>query len=120
MVTKIEVMKHSRPEDSGKVELFPTGVIAEFIKWSCDHEEYDSGPGHYPVAVVKHESGQVAVIHASLVRFVDPFPPDPEDEENSTMRWALRNIMSSLPQHRDWLDPEVERVVKDLLKKADR
>ena len=31
---------------------------------------------------------------------------------------ALRSIINDLPSNRDWLDPTIERVAKDALKKA--
>lgn len=36
-------------------------------------------------------------------------------KENERLRFIMRNFMSCLPSHRDWLDPEVEAEVKEIL-----
>ena len=35
--------------------------------------------------------------------------------ENSALKSVLKNILNDLPVHRDWLDPNLERVAKDLV-----
>lgn len=35
-----------------KYEKWQRGVL---LAWSMDHDQYEGGPGHFPVAIVKHE-----------------------------------------------------------------
>jgi hypothetical protein len=35
------------------------------------------------------------------------------------LHYLLRQIMSDLPKRRDWLDPEIEKEAKDILKKLE-
>jgi hypothetical protein len=44
---------------------------ASFHGWSTSYDEFESGPGHYPVAIVEKPDGQVAVVQARLIRFLD-------------------------------------------------
>lgn len=53
-----------------------THIKGRFHGWSQDHEEFESGPGHYPVALVETGDGAVHICHASGVRFLDT--PDPD------------------------------------------
>lgn len=40
-----------------------------FRSWSTDHEEYESGPGPFPAAIVEDEEGSIHVVYAEHVRF---------------------------------------------------
>ena len=47
--------------------------------WSVDHEEFESGPGHYPVGVVEDsETGEVYSIHVDRLSFADDKPQLPK------------------------------------------
>jgi hypothetical protein len=35
------------------------------------HEEYEDGPGHFPLAIVEYDDGTVSEVSPSLVRFTD-------------------------------------------------
>ena len=49
------------------------------LAWSTDHEEYESGPGPVPVAVVEDsENGQVRSIYVTRVNFSDEQPKQEE------------------------------------------
>lgn len=44
--------------------------------WSTDHDEYESGPGHFPVAVVECcETGMVHSVHVGNICF-SSIPPE--------------------------------------------
>ena len=43
-----------------------------FHGWSQNHEEFESGPGNFPVAIVEIASGKVHLCHAESVQFLDP------------------------------------------------
>ena len=45
---------------------------AIFHCFSTDHEEYQEGPGPFPVAVVEFPDGSLASRHVDLVRFTEP------------------------------------------------
>lgn len=37
------------------------------------------------------------------------------EAENVHMRWLLKNVLSDLPAKRDWLDPDLERRMREVL-----
>lgn len=39
-------------------------------------------------------------------------------EQNSALRYVVAQLLSSLPANRDWLDPEIERLAKTVLKES--
>ena len=43
---------------------------AAFHCFSTDHEEFEGGPGLYPVAVVEFPDGRVDVVRAERIRFL--------------------------------------------------
>lgn len=44
------------------------GVFHDF---SIDYEEFESGPGHYPVAIVELKDGRIVLPYADDIRFLD-------------------------------------------------
>ena len=38
------------------------------------------------------------------------------EDERKVQRYVLKQIMESLPSNIDWLDPEIERLARDILK----
>lgn len=48
-----------------------TWVEGVFHGWSQNHTEYESGPGHFPVAIVETSTGKVYLCHAESVQFID-------------------------------------------------
>ena len=45
---------------------------AVFHCFSMDYEEFDEGPGNYPVAIIEWPDGEVDTVRASLIQFVNP------------------------------------------------
>jgi hypothetical protein len=43
-----------------------------FHRFSMDHEEFDEGPGNYPVAIIEWPDGKVDTVRVSLIQFVTP------------------------------------------------
>jgi len=41
-----------------------------FCQWSQEHEEYQDGPGHFPVAIIENDDGTIETAPARLVRFL--------------------------------------------------
>jgi hypothetical protein len=50
--------------------LSDTRGEAKFCFFSTDHEEYENGPGHFPVAVVEWPDGRLESFHVDFIRFV--------------------------------------------------
>lgn len=45
-------------------------LSGKLLSWSMSHVEFESGPGHFPVAVVRcYANNQVIVVNATLVSF---------------------------------------------------
>jgi hypothetical protein len=42
-----------------------------FKAWSVGHEEYEDGPGHFPVAIVEYDDGSVSEVSPELIMFAD-------------------------------------------------
>jgi len=43
-----------------------------FFHWfSQDHQEFESGPGNYPVAIIECIDGEVILEYATNVKFID-------------------------------------------------
>lgn len=45
---------------------------AVFHQFSTDHEEFEMGPGPYPVAIVEFPDGSLASRPVELIRFNEP------------------------------------------------
>jgi hypothetical protein len=45
---------------------------AVFHRFSMDYEEFDEGPGNYPVAIIEWPDGKVDTVRVSLIQFVNP------------------------------------------------
>ena len=56
-----------RPRDPGLEIIWKRGRL---VAWSTDHEEYDCGPGHFPVGVVvDDETGRVHSVPVDRITF---------------------------------------------------
>lgn len=55
---------------------------------------------------------QNSVVYPRAIK-VSEIPTAGEREKN--LEWALRQIVQDLPQKRDWLDPDVEKVARALV-----
>jgi hypothetical protein len=45
---------------------------AVFHGFGTDHEEYESGPGNYPIAIVEFPDGHIETPRAERIRFLTP------------------------------------------------
>jgi len=50
---------------------------ALFHHFGVDHEEFDGGPGNYTAAIVEWPDGQVELVPAFYIRFLEPPLPEP-------------------------------------------
>ena len=46
-------------------------IEGRFHRWATNYEEFESGPGLYPVALVEEPSGQIRECIANSVKFED-------------------------------------------------
>ena len=53
------------------------GIIPKYEGWfhgiSVDYEEFENGPGQFPVAIVEDDKGQLNIEYVKYVKFVEPF-----------------------------------------------
>lgn len=49
---------------------------AKFHQFSVDYEEFETGPGNYAAAIIELPTGEVKVIRADLIRFIDNVLPE--------------------------------------------
>ena len=47
-----------------------------FHQWAAKSEEYESGPGNYTVAIVETETGEVAEVLPTNIKFVNVWSPE--------------------------------------------
>ena len=47
-------------------------IEGSFHGWFQNYEEFESGPGNYPVAIVEEPSGKIRLCHAESVTFLNP------------------------------------------------
>ena len=43
-----------------------------FHQWSTDHEEYQEGPGQFPVAIIENSEGEVRLATVDTIKFQEP------------------------------------------------
>ncbi len=60
-------------------KILPTGKlkpqemgVATFHEFGQDHQEYEGGPGNYPVAIVEWPDGRVESVYVDMIRFLEP------------------------------------------------
>lgn len=46
--------------------------LAVFHGFSMDHEDYESGPGHFPVAIVEFPDGHIETHRVERIKFIKP------------------------------------------------
>lgn len=67
----VEVTLKSQDRVDGKMVWVENKRQAIFHAFGTDYEEYDDGPGHYPVAIVEYRDGVVDIVYAKCIRFLD-------------------------------------------------
>lgn len=45
--------------------------LAWFHQFGQDHEEFENGPGNYPIAIIELDNGEVKVILAQDIKFLN-------------------------------------------------
>ena len=45
--------------------------IGKFLAWGIDYEELDGGPGTFTAAIIEDNDGNVHLVAANLVKFLD-------------------------------------------------
>lgn len=61
------------------IDSYEDDYEALFHVWSVDYQEFDNGPGQYPIAIVEGKDGIVKLVHPTLIKFL----PLVEDEDNA-------------------------------------
>jgi len=65
--------------------------IGFFHQWSINYEEFETGPGNYPVAIIEDAvDSQVHVVYAGHVSFSPDGPDDPAPEPNEALDKAAK------------------------------
>ena len=73
---KVEILELGPGSVDGKANLVPTGEIGYFHQFGTDYGEYEVGPGNFPIAIVEMPDGEVKLVYAEFIKFIDP--PDGE------------------------------------------
>lgn len=74
---KVVVTRSVWSAETNRYERVEQPELAAFHGFSLDHEEYEKGPGHHPVAIVEWPDGKVEVVYAGLIQFVTDQPGQP-------------------------------------------
>ena len=56
----------------------------EFIKWGVDYEEFESGAGNFTCGIIKKPDGQITMIYAEHIKFINPPKSEQGDSKNSS------------------------------------
>ena len=60
--------------------------------------------------LIKHELKMTLTPRSAVEAFTEPLYPSPAG--SSALRWAVGQLLDELPARRDWLNPDVERVLR--------
>jgi len=83
-----------------------------FHKWGTNYEEFESGPGHFPVAIVEDATNsQVHVVFAGFVNFSPNHPDAPEDEPEEPPLYESSFDVAA----RKYMDKQVDPVKEAIL-----
>lgn len=58
---------------------------ATFHRFGTDYDQFEAGPGLYPVAVVELPDGNVVTPPASMIQFLDVTAPQPQDDQKPAL-----------------------------------
>lgn len=79
---------------------------ALFHGWGAEYEEFEAGPGNQTCAIVEWPSGQVELVHPSLIRFTKPFVLVEETTSHTQQdaeKRVWRSVETSTPPTGTWL-----------------
>ena len=73
---KVEILKREPIKDElGTIiryDVVPTGEFGAFHQFGINFHEFESGPGHFTIAIVEMTDGRVIGIPADSIKFTDP------------------------------------------------
>ena len=58
----------------------------EFIKWGVDYEEFESGAGNFTCGIIKKPDGQITMIYAEHIKFINPPKSEQGDSKNNAQQ----------------------------------
>lgn len=68
---KVKVLKYIRKDGDTYYEKIDDGKgDAFFHGFSVDFEEFETGPGTFPVAIIERKEGNVEIVAAELIKFI--------------------------------------------------
>lgn len=53
-----------------KKTIYVPDGFGTFIQYSTDYEEYEAGPGNYPVAIIEKDDGTVKAYDLAQIKFI--------------------------------------------------
>jgi hypothetical protein len=68
---RVQVMKYEEWDPAIRARPKGFDYVGTFHGWGVDYEEFETEPGNYTVAIVEKDNGEVVLVHASLIRFMD-------------------------------------------------
>ena len=66
----------------------------EFIKWGVDYEEFESGAGNFTCGIIKKPDGQITMIYAEHIKFINPPKSEQGDSKNSSQ--AVQHLKAEI------------------------
>jgi hypothetical protein len=45
------------------------GYFGYFHEWSSNYDEFENGPGQYPVGIVEKPNGEIKIVYAENIQF---------------------------------------------------
>lgn len=72
--------------------------------------------GFIPEGTVFNPAWNIIITHNLANAYVDE---KLKSEIPSVLLWCLKEIMKELPTKRDWLNPDLEKIIKNIIKRAE-
>lgn len=67
---KVQVFKWVRKEGKSFSDK-EKDYIGKFHEWGMDYEEFETGPGNFSVGIIEKENGEIELVFAELIQFLD-------------------------------------------------
>ena len=78
MPCRVTIKEYNKEEKCWRTNIYE----GTFLDFSTDYEEFESGPGQYPVGIILLESGQLASVPVSNIEILSG---EEDDEHSETM-----------------------------------
>lgn len=104
-----------RKNKDGEYERVP----AIFHQFGSDYEEFEAGPGNYPIAIVEYEDGKIDNIPAECIQFTERAMSDFEARSFPFDLRAAKAILETQKTNSTTINNELLEVCKQVISSAD-